>query len=90
MLPVEGVADAVIEIVPPLARKAGHFPQDPKWQMGLQVEAMVMQVVKSCADPPSTEQKLAAVEAAHASEVSAMRASTAWLNNRHTDSGAAL
>ena len=40
MLPVEGVADAVIEIVPPLARKAGHFPQDPKWQMGLQVEAI--------------------------------------------------
>jgi hypothetical protein len=38
--PVEGVADAVVEIVPPLARKAGHLPQDPKWQTSLDVEAI--------------------------------------------------
>jgi hypothetical protein len=40
VLPVEGVADAVIEIVPPLARKAGHFPKQPKGQSSLEVEAI--------------------------------------------------
>jgi hypothetical protein len=32
--------DAVVEIVPPLARKAGHLPKQPKWQTGLEVEAI--------------------------------------------------
>jgi hypothetical protein len=39
-LPVESVANAVIEIVSPLARETGHLPQDPKWQTGLEVEAI--------------------------------------------------
>jgi len=39
-LPVESVANAVIEIFPTLARETGHLPQDPKWQTGLEVEAI--------------------------------------------------
>ena len=39
-LPIEGATDAVIEVVPPLARKAGHLPKDSKWQTGLEMEAI--------------------------------------------------
>ena len=37
-LPVEGVADSVVEIVPPLAREARHLAQQPEGQSSLEVQ----------------------------------------------------